>query len=174
MGYLGYFKMYTEKEMYLGGLMVVDHRGIPVEFKYTDTIKPSKLQKVLYGGVLEKYLKEEVIIGNLIEKLEIRPEVYVVDKLENMVLNKFVKEQVMLLKETPNKSLDNPGDYQFLKDDEAVYQVDESNQPIRIQFKEGKGEELFNMLNSFGLEGNLIEPFKRVEEALRLICKGDL
>jgi DNA repair exonuclease SbcCD ATPase subunit len=120
------------------------------------------------------YLKEEVIIGNLIEKLEIRPEVYVVDKLENMVLNKFVKEQVMLLKETPNKSLDNPGDYQFLKDDEAVYQVDESNQPIRIQFKEGKGEELFNMLNSFGLEGNLIEPFKRVEEALRLICKGDL
>ncbi len=174
MGYLGYFKMYTEKEMYLGGLMVVDHRGIPVEFKYTDTIKPSKLQKVLYGGVLEKYLKEEVIIGNLIEKLEIRPEVYVVDKLENMVLNKFVKEQVMLLKETPNKSLDNPGDYQFFKDDEAVYQVDESNQPIRIQFKEGKGEELFNMLNSFGLEGNLIEPFKRVEEALRLICKGDL
>lgn len=174
MGYLGYFKMYTEKEMYLGGLMVVDHRGIPVEFKYTDTIKPSKLQKVLYGGVLEKYLKEEVIIGNLIEKLEIRPEVYVVDKLENMVLNKFVKEQVMLLKETPNKSLDNPGDYQFLKDDEAVYQVDEFNQPIRIQFKEGKGEELFNMLNSFGLEGNLIEPFRRVEEALRLICKGDL
>lgn len=123
---------------------------------------------------MEKYLKEEVIIGNLIEKLEIRPEVYVVDKLENMVLNKFVKEQVMLLKETPNKSLDNPGDYQFLKDDEAVYQVDEFNQPIRIQFKEGKGEELFNMLNSFGLEGNLIEPFRRVEEALRLICKGDL
>lgn len=174
MGYLGYFKMYSEKEMYLGGLMVVDHRGIPVEFKYTDTIKPSKLQKVLYGGVLEKYLKEEVIIGNLIEKLEIRPEVYVVDKLENMVLSKFVKDHVMLLKETPNKSLDNPGDYQFLKDDEAVYQVDEFNQPIRIQFKEGKGEELFNTLNSFGLEGNLLEPFKRVEEALRLICKGDL
>ena len=92
MGYLGYFKMYSEKEMYLGGLMVVDSRGIPVEFKYTDTIKPSKLQKVLYGGVLEKYLKEEVIIGNLVDKLEIKPEIYVVDKIENMVLNKFVKE----------------------------------------------------------------------------------
>jgi len=174
MGYLGYFKMYSEKEMYLGGLMVVDSRGIPVEFKYTDTIKPSKLQKVLYGGVLEKYLKEEVIIGNLVEKLEIKPEIYVVDKIENMVLNKFVKEQVILLKETPNKNLDNPGDYQMIKDNEAIYQVDEFNQPIRMQFESGKGEEIFNTLNSFSLEGNLFEPFKRVEEALRLICKGDL
>lgn len=174
MSYLGYFKMYSEREMYLGGLMVVDQRGIPVEFKYTDTIKPSKLQKVLYGAVLEKYLKEEVIIGNLVEKLEIKPEVYIVDKVENMVLNKFVGEHVILLKETPNKSLDNPGDYQLLKDNEAIYQVDESNPPIRVQFKEGKGEELFNTLNSFSLEGNLFEPFKRVEEALRLICKGDL
>ena len=174
MGYLGYFKMYTDKDMYLGGLMVVDSRGIPVEFKYTDTIKPSKLQKVLYGGVLEKYLKEEVIVGNLIEKLEIRPEIYVVDRLENMILNKFATEPVILLKETPGKNLDSSGEYQLIKNNEAIYQVDEFNPPIRVQFAEGKAEEIFNILNSFSLEGNLIEPFKRIEEALRLICKGDL
>ena len=106
--------------------------------------------------------------------MEIKPEIYVVDKIENMVLNKFVKEQVILLKETPNKNLDNPGDYQMIKDNEAIYQVDEFNQPIRMQFESGKGEEIFNTLNSFSLEGNLFEPFKRVEEALRLICLGDL
>ena len=174
MSYLGYFKMYTEREMYLGGIMVVDSRGIPVEFKYTDTIKPTKLQKVLYEGVLEKYLKEEVIIGNLVEKLEIKPEIFIVDRVEDLVLDKFVKEKVIVLKETPNKTLDNSGDYELIKEDEAIYQVDEFTQPIRVQFARGKAEEVFNQLNSFGLEGNLLEPFKRVQEALRLICKGDL
>jgi len=66
------------------------------------------------------------------------------------------------------------GDYELIKEDEAIYQVDEFTQPIRVQFARGKAEEVFNQLNSFGLEGNLLEPFKRVQEALRLICKGDL
>ena len=66
------------------------------------------------------------------------------------------------------------GDYELIKEDEAIYQVDEFTQPIRVQFARGKAEEVFNQSNSFGLEGNILEPFKRVQEALRLICKGDL
>lgn len=174
MGLIAYFKMYSEKDNYLGGMMVVDERGIPVEFKYTDIITPTKLQKVLYGEVLGKYLKEEVIMGNLVEKLENKADIYFVDKLENQVLEKFVQVGVGVLKDSQNKPLENAGEYQFVKENEAVIQIDERLNPIRIMFEEGRGEELVAKVVSLKLEGNALEPFDRVEEALRLICRGDL
>lgn len=174
MATIAYFKMYSEKDSYLGGIMVVDERGIPIEFKYTDIINPSKLQKVLYGDVLEKYLKEEVIMGNLIEKLENKGDIYFVDKLENQVLDKFVQNGVAVIRDSQNKAMENINEYQFVKENEAIIQIDERQSPVRFIFEDGRGEELVNKIISLGLEGNILEPFERVEEALRLICKGDL
>ena len=174
MSTIGYFKMYSEKDSYLGGMMIVDERGIPVEFKYTDIINPTKLQKVLYGDVLEKYLKEEVIMGNLVEKIENKADIYFVDKLENQVLSKFVKEGVAVIRDSQSKALENIGEFEFVKENEAIIQIDERQSPVRAILEDGRGNELVNKIVALGLEGNIIEPFDRVEEALRLICKGDL
>jgi hypothetical protein len=166
--------MYSEKDSYLGGMMIVDERGIPIEFKYTDIINPTKLQKVLYGDVLEKYLKEEVIMGNLVEKIENKADIYFVDKLENQVLSKFVNEGVAVIRDSQSKALENIGEFEFVKENEAIIQIDERQSPIRAILEDGRGNELVNKIVALGLEGNIIEPFDRVEEALRLICKGDL
>lgn len=174
MSLVAYFKMYSEKDSYLGGMMIVDERGIPLEFKYTDIINPSKLQKVLYGDVLEKYLKEEVIMGNLVEKIENKPDIYFVDKLENQVLEKFVDVGVVVIRDSQNQALENIGEFQFIKENEAIIQIDERQSPIKAILEDNRGDELVNKIISLNLEGNIIEPFERVEEALRLICKGDL
>lgn len=174
MSSIAYFKMYAEKDSYLGGMMIVDERGIPIEFKYTDIINPTKLQKVLYGDVLEKYLKEEVIMGNLVEKIENKAEIYFVDKLENQVLEKFVNEGVAVIRDSQNQALENIGEFEFIKENEAIIQIDERQSPVRTILEEGRGNELVNKIVALGLEGDILEPFDRVEEALRLICKGDL
>jgi len=54
---------------YLGAILITDYKGFPLEFRYTDPIVPTKIQQVLYGEGLEKYLKIDVITDSLIKAL---------------------------------------------------------------------------------------------------------
>jgi hypothetical protein len=56
--------------VYLGGAMVTDSYGLPLEFRYTDPIQPSRLQQVLYGAMLGQYIKQDVIFNHLLKSLE--------------------------------------------------------------------------------------------------------
>jgi hypothetical protein len=64
---------------YVGGLMVTDASGLPVDFRYTDPITPTRLQRALYGGVLDRYLRSEVVLRTLLDALETAPTLLVVD-----------------------------------------------------------------------------------------------
>jgi len=54
---------------FLGAVLVCDTKGFPLEFRYTEPIIPTKIQKVLYGNNLEKYLKVDVILDSLLKVL---------------------------------------------------------------------------------------------------------
>ena len=58
---------------YLGGLLVVDDFGLPVEFRHTLALQPTKLQKTLYGDALDRYLRAAVIAVRLLDDLDSRP-----------------------------------------------------------------------------------------------------
>ena len=40
----------------MGGLLLTDESGIPLDFRYVEPITPTKLQAVLYGKALESHL----------------------------------------------------------------------------------------------------------------------
>lgn len=48
------------KDGYLGAVLVVDTMGRPVEFRVTYPIKPTAIQRVLYGNALEPYIGAEL------------------------------------------------------------------------------------------------------------------
>jgi hypothetical protein len=58
---------------YLGGILVVDEFGLPVEFRHTLALQPTKLQRTLYGDALDRYLRSAVIAVRLLDDLESRP-----------------------------------------------------------------------------------------------------
>ena len=66
---LAYFVVMKEGASYLGGLLLTDTSGIPLDFRYTEPITPTKLQTVLYGRALEPYLKGEIIQKTLLKEL---------------------------------------------------------------------------------------------------------
>jgi hypothetical protein len=71
---LAYLRIASPRpNLYIGGLMVVDSRGLPLEFRYTEPIQPTKLQQILYGAALTPYLKRDVILETLLKQLESRP-----------------------------------------------------------------------------------------------------
>jgi hypothetical protein len=157
--------------------MISDERGIPVEFKYTEPVTPTKLQKVLYGEVLEKYLREEIIISNLSGKIESKPDIYIVDDVKNLYLKNLVKESVVIVKATQLKPMKELNTFKFIKENEAVIQTEEDKTPIRLIItddmvaqKDDIGKQVMELASGM----DITEPLTRIQEALKLICKGEL
>jgi hypothetical protein len=63
---------------YLGGVLVVDEFGLPLEFRHTVALRPSRLQTTLYGDALDRYLRAAVITTRLLDDLERSPGVVLV------------------------------------------------------------------------------------------------
>jgi hypothetical protein len=63
---------------YLGGVLVVDEFGLPLEFRHTLALRPSRLQTTLYGDALDRYLRAAVITTRLLDDLERKPAVVLV------------------------------------------------------------------------------------------------
>ncbi|MEZ6060917.1 MAG: hypothetical protein R3C19_11190 [Planctomycetaceae bacterium] len=59
---------------YVGGLLVTNHNGRPLEFQCTTPVKPDRTQEILYGKTLRPWLLGELIGKTLLERVSIKPE----------------------------------------------------------------------------------------------------
>jgi hypothetical protein len=59
---------------YFGAIMVTDSRGVPLEFRCTRPVKPSMVQRTLYGNSLGKYVAVSLCGTPLIAALENKPD----------------------------------------------------------------------------------------------------
>jgi hypothetical protein len=77
---IGYLAVVLQEPVgYLGGVLVADDFGLPVEFRHTLPVRPTKLQRALYGNSLDRYLRSAVITHRLLESVEHEPQVVLVD-----------------------------------------------------------------------------------------------
>jgi hypothetical protein len=77
---IGYLAVILQEPTgYLGGVLVADDFGLPLEFRHTMPVRPTKLQRALYGSSLDRYLRSAVITRRLIEGIEHEPAVVLVD-----------------------------------------------------------------------------------------------
>jgi len=58
---------------FVGGLLVTNHFGRPLEFQCTAPLRPNRTQEILYGPTLLPYLLGDLIGRTLIEKVGIKP-----------------------------------------------------------------------------------------------------
>lgn len=196
---LGYLLVATPvTNVYIGGLMVVDGRGLPVEFRYTEPIQPTNLQQILYGSVLSRYIKSEVILDTLLKSLETKPHLLVVND-ESFLLPELANRdfEVVRLTETKSAPLKGVGTYEKISAAEFLLQLTSETSPIRVQLNDGpltsapdtvggprslpdKSSEPdtdFGSMRAYGLlceagrVMDVMEPIKRVEKALTVLCQ---
>jgi hypothetical protein len=65
---LGFLSVLQESNGFVGGYLVTNPWGRPLEFRLSSAVQPNKLQTILYGDTLRGYLCGEVIGKTLIEK----------------------------------------------------------------------------------------------------------
>ncbi|MEQ9411194.1 MAG: hypothetical protein RIK87_26005 [Fuerstiella sp.] len=62
---------------YVGGLLVTNHNGRPLEFQCTTPVKPDRTQEILYGKMLRPWLLGELIGKTLLDRVSIKPEMVI-------------------------------------------------------------------------------------------------
>jgi hypothetical protein len=65
---LGFLTVLHEPNGYLGGYLVTNLWGRPLEFRLSTAVQPNRVQQILYGETLEPYLCGDLIGKTLVEK----------------------------------------------------------------------------------------------------------
>ena len=57
---LGFLTVLHEPSGYLGGYLVTNVWGRPLEFRVSTAVQPNRVQRILYGGTLQPYICAEL------------------------------------------------------------------------------------------------------------------
>jgi len=154
---IGYLSVDSINGKHVGGIIIVDDAGIPLEFKYTDPIVPTQLQRIIYGRSLERYLNIEIIAKTLISKLENKPSVIFTDKMELIEAGDNV---FFISKTAEGEAKPEEGEY-IIEGLGAIYRLVGSSQI---------SEDALEKLKEASQKISLIEPFQRLHKALEYVC----
>ena len=180
--------------VYIGGLMVTDGRGLPVEFRYTEPIQPTKIQQVLYGQVLSAYIKREVVLETLLKNIESKFKCLLVED-EQMLDYPAKGYSIVRIAATKSAPLGPVGKTQDIAPGELLLQVNAETSPVRLYLGKPKSNapdeasdastagspgnpgdasgELISFLLDAGKAMDVVEPLRRVEKALEIICQEE-
>lgn len=65
---LGFLTVFQDGTGYLGGYLVTNSWGRPLEFRLSTSVQPNRVQSILYGSTLQEYLCADLIGKTLIDK----------------------------------------------------------------------------------------------------------
>src|SRR3990172_10201066 len=79
---LGFLALYetSTQDGYIGAIFITDLQGIPQEFRCTHPVKPTTIQKPLYGDTLEPYIGVKLCGIPLVESIQNQPALIIVEK----------------------------------------------------------------------------------------------
>ncbi len=168
---------------YIGGLMVTDARGLPVEFRYTEPIQPTKIQQVLYGQVLSAYIKREVILETLLKNLETNFRCLLVED-EHLLDYPAKGYGILRIAVTKSSPIGTVGKIQQITPGEILLQTSPEGSPVRLTrtlkgveeaatASTEPGEDLHALILEAGQTMDVTEPLKRIEKALEIICQEE-
>lgn len=147
----------TPDKAFVGGLLVTNHCGRPLEFQCTAPVKPNATQEILYGPTLAPFVLGELIGGTLVEKAGVRPQLVLTDREDILELRNHIESPVGFV----------DGD-QSTEAEPAERSLKLGRQMIRFHaaHREDRGTVEQNA-RQIPADADLREPFERVREALQ-------
>jgi len=153
--HLGFLRVAQAEQGFVGGLLVTNRQGRPLEFQCTTPVRPTRTHEILYGSTLQPYVYAELIGKTLVDRVGIKPSVIFVQQELLLALRAEVDCPVFSLQE-------GGGDLA----DETVLEL--GKQQIRRHVEFAEDEDLIETLRSLiPADADLIEPLDRVRDALQ-------
>ncbi len=167
---LGFLTAVEDAERgFIGGLLITNRFGRPLEFQCTAPVKPNRTQQILYGPTLKPYVLGELIGRTLLEKVGVKPHLVMVESPELLDLRSATS--------TPVASLGTMKDAGALIDDKSSEnggiaatlpnQLKLGNETITFHHSHNEDRsEIEKFAKLIPGDADLREPFERVREAL--------
>jgi hypothetical protein len=143
---------------YVGGMLVTNQLGRPLEFQCTTPIKPNRTQVILYGPTLAPFVYSELIGKTLFARLDIKPQLIVIDQEPLLDLRLHVAVPVAQLLDERTRANVLP--------DETLLQCGQQHLRFHAEFSQDR-DEAAQHLSALPGDADLREPLVRVSEALQ-------
>jgi len=137
----------------VGGLLITNRFGRPLEFQCTTPVKPNRTQQILYGPTLRPFLLAEVIGRTLVEKVSVKPHLVLVETAELLELRPHV--------DVPIASLFTQAD----ADEDVGFPLGKQRLMFHGDFAEDR-DQIQRRSVEVPDTADLQEPFERIREAL--------
>jgi hypothetical protein len=172
---VGYFSHLRIDEKHIGAILVTNQIGVPLEFKYTEPVVATKLHKILYGSVLERYLHETVLRDRLGKEVRTSPNYFISPYNEKEFLGPIADREMMAVQKyaTPPGELSGP--FNRIREREAIVELEEESLFLRLAFSTADETIQHNMvawLQEMARTMDVLEPLDRIMSALTSLC-GD-
>lgn len=173
---IGFFSLYdtTTEDSYVGALLVTDNNGIPLEFKCTHAIKPTAIQKSLYGDKLKPYIATTLCGIPLLSSISNKPDLLFINIPYILGIRPEIETPTLLIRragESINlQSDENKTEKQRVESESGQFQAiilqAHPDNSAEVKSWSGKINQLFNNFD-------LIEPFDRMKMAIEILGKND-
>jgi hypothetical protein len=150
---------------FIGGLLVTNYCGRPLEFQCTVPVKANPTQEILYGPTLAPFILGELIGGTLVEKAGVRPLWILTDCEEILELRNHIDRPVAMVETQSKDSL--------LRDSGDCRTLQLGRQIIRFHSAHSDDHATVSRdSRQIPADADLLEPFERVREALQETLKS--
>ena len=159
---LGFLTVLHEANGYLGGYLVTNNWGRPLEFRLSTAVQPNRVQQILYAGTLKAYLCADLIGKTLVDRTSVAAQLLVTDTEAVLELRQRVEVPVVWV-----AAADDPAGQARANTEMCVETARRGRGPVLAHPRfPGDVPVVRELLAS--LEGivDLGEPFARIREAI--------
>ena len=175
---LGYIIVEGSESQVRGGALITDSKGFPLDFSRTEPLRPGQLDRILYGASFEKHAKEEIILGSLLDSMELEPKLWICNDRDILsALRAKTKINVVLLEESPHTPLETAGHIETTAEPGVfLIQVSMNGNPLRVEFPDNtrpdEVQQIAEFLSEASQSMNVLEPFTRLQKGLSFLATG--
>jgi hypothetical protein len=176
---VGFFKLISSSDQgtMIGALLVTDAMGMPEEFRVTHPVKPTLIQRQLYGDSLFRHVGVDLCGKPLSDVLENHPALIVVSHRQLLALAEQISTPVVFLELVENALRIKASDSGQKNQIEKIQSKSESFEPVFATYPASYSldrqvetatltKKLFNRLD-------LLEPFNRIDVSVRVLQGRD-
>lgn len=167
-GFLGY-REFEEGEAYRGAILVTDGFSKPLEFRCTAPVRPTHLQRTLYGKSLLPHILTELIGAPLIESVREKPQLILITDDEYFdVRQKVVVPVLRVRRQRDNTRSDETKKSKRITLQSASGKFDQLELEAHWNFPadlDATGERYRDLFGRW----DLAEPFVRLTEGLQFV-----
>lgn len=159
---IGFLTVLQEPGGHVGGYLVTNGWGRPIEFRLSTAVQPNRVQQILYGRTLQSYICADLIGKTLFDKTSTQVQLVVTDREPVLDLRQRIDVPVLWV-----AGQEDPlGTWMVQQGAEVRPALSERGPLVRhIRFP-GDGSALRVMLDRLDGALDLNEPFGRIREAI--------